>query len=202
MPPRSAAAGCGLPRPRVLRAQAAPDRDPRRSWRSNQTRADFTILVALDPRRGPVRSILFQTSTCGIASAPISASTVFTASICALARRARCIDHVQQQIGLDGFLQRGAERRDQAVRQMADEANRVRQHHGAPDSAGKYAPRRRVERREQLVGGVAPGRASSALNSVDLPALVYPTSDTDSTCARRARAAAPRAALACARACP
>ena len=37
------------------------------------------------------------------------------------------VDDVQQQIGLHDFLERGAEGRDQAVRQAIDEADRVRQ---------------------------------------------------------------------------
>ena len=37
------------------------------------------------------------------------------------------VDHVQQQIRLTHFLERRAERRDQMVRQLADEADRVRE---------------------------------------------------------------------------
>ena len=35
------------------------------------------------------------------------------------------VDDVQEQVGLAGFLERGLERRDQGVRQVADEADRV-----------------------------------------------------------------------------
>ena len=70
-------------------------------------------------------------------SAPISASTLLTSS----ASRARAgrgaVHHVQQQVGAHRFLQRGAERRHQAVRQVADEADRVRDHH----LPGALAPR-------------------------------------------------------------
>ena len=38
------------------------------------------------------------------------------------------INHVQQQAGLAGFLQRGAERRHQVVRQIAHKSDRVSQH--------------------------------------------------------------------------
>ena len=61
-----------------------------------------------------------------------------------------CVDHVQQQIRLARFLQRGAERRDQMMRELADE----------PDGVGQTKPvvlayvhfaRQRVERGEQAV---------------------------------------------------
>jgi hypothetical protein len=80
------------------------------------------------------------------------------------------VDDVQQQIGLHHFLERGAERRDQAVRQAIDEADRVRQQDlralREPDLA-----QQRIERDEQRVRDerLLP---RSRLNSVVLPALV------------------------------
>ena len=41
------------------------------------------------------------------------------------------VHHVQQQIGMHGFFQRGAKRRHQRVRQIADKAHGVGQHHRA-----------------------------------------------------------------------
>ena len=47
------------------------------------------------------------------------------------------VDHVQQQVGVDRLLQRGLEGVDQAVRQVADEADGV----GQRDLAGRASPR-------------------------------------------------------------
>ena len=69
------------------------------------------------------------------------------------------VDHVQQQVGVGGFGERRAKRRDQVVRQVADEPDGIRQHDRL--RAGHVDPaQRRVERREQLVGGVDAGAAS------------------------------------------
>jgi len=87
-----------------------------------------------------------------------------------MALGAGAVDHVQQQVGLRHLFERGLERLDQMMRQVADEADGV-----GDDDIGVARQRQpshgRVERREQLVGGVdaAPVRR---LNSVDLPALV------------------------------
>ena len=60
------------------------------------------------------------------------------------------VDDVQQQIGLHDFLERGAERGDQAVRQAIDEADRVRQQDLRP--AGQpHLAQQRIERDEQRV---------------------------------------------------
>ena len=84
----------------------------------------------------------------------------------------RDVAHMQDHVGLNHLLQRGAEGRDQHGRQVGDEAHGVgqddleaaRQLHGAQG---------RIERREQHVGFEQYGRfASCRLNSVDLPALV------------------------------
>ena len=81
------------------------------------------------------------------------------------------IDHVQQQARIARFLERGTKCRDQLVRQIAHESHRVREHR---DLRARQldAAHRRVERREQLVGDVRARHRSSALKSVDLPALV------------------------------
>ncbi len=59
-------------------------------------------------------------------------------------------------VEVERFLERGAERRDQVVRQVADEAHGIRHHHIArpfdPDAAGG-----RIERGEQLVRRVGVG---------------------------------------------
>ena len=77
---------------------------------------------------------------------------------------------MQQQVGLAGFLERRLERRDQGVRQVADEADRVGQER-VPAAAEPPAPGARVERREQLVLDQTPASVSAFI-SVLLPALV------------------------------
>ena len=62
--------------------------------------------------------------------------------------RAR-VDHVQEQVGPPRLLQRGAERVDELVRQLADEPDRVRDEVRA--ALEPQHPRRRVERVEQAV---------------------------------------------------
>jgi hypothetical protein len=66
------------------------------------------------------------------------------------------IDHVQQQVGVGGFLQRGLEGVDEAVRQVADEADGVGQRHRAPRLriAQVQLAGGGVQRGEQLVGRI------------------------------------------------
>ncbi len=69
------------------------------------------------------------------------------------------VDHVQQQVGIGGFLQRGLERIDQAVRQVADEPDRVGQRHRAAAGAALLVVEVEpagggVQRGEQLVGRI------------------------------------------------
>ncbi|MNJ67077.1 hypothetical protein D3C77_632180 [compost metagenome] len=66
------------------------------------------------------------------------------------------VDHVQQQIGIAGFLQRRAKRLDQLVRQVTNETHRIRQDHRS-DIRQLQAPQRRIQRGEQLVGRVDVG---------------------------------------------
>ena len=63
----------------------------------------------------------------------------------------RHIAHVQDDVGLDHLLQRGAERRHQHGRQVGDEADGVGQN-DAVAVRQRDAPQRRVERREQHIG--------------------------------------------------
>ena len=65
------------------------------------------------------------------------------------------VAHVQDQVGVDHLLQRGAERRHQLGRQIGDESHRVRQHH-PPPRRDLDRPHRRVERGEQHVPGQDP----------------------------------------------
>jgi hypothetical protein len=74
------------------------------------------------------------------------------------------VHHMQQQVGIDRFLQRGLEGGDQAVRQVADEADRVGKRDRTPRRTGGASGIRqvqlsggRVERGEQLVGRIGAG---------------------------------------------
>ena len=60
------------------------------------------------------------------------------------------VHHVQQQIRLDHLLQRGLERIDQIMRQLANETHRVRKQHVLIGRQAQSA-RGRVQRGEQLV---------------------------------------------------
>jgi hypothetical protein len=61
---------------------------------------------------------------------------------------------MEEQVSIDGFLQRGLERVDQAVREVADEAHRVGQRHRA---AGEIAAAFRRAQVELAGGGVQGG---------------------------------------------
>ena len=101
----------------------------------------------------------------------MSESTVADRRDLALRVRVGAVDHVHQQIGLGRLLQRGGERLDQVVRQVADEADGVGQ---GVDPAVVAVSERRV------VGSRVANRASSTstpapvsrLSRLDLPALV------------------------------
>ena len=81
------------------------------------------------------------------------------------------VDHVQQQRGLAGLGQRRAKRRDELVRQVAHEPDRVDEQRLLA-ALERQPANRRVERREQLILGDEVARPTSALNSVVLPAFV------------------------------
>ena len=80
------------------------------------------------------------------------------------------VDHVQQQVGVPRFLEGRAERGEEVVRQIADEADRVAQQHLAP-LREQPAAGPRVERGEELVGDETSAPVS-AFMSVLLPAFV------------------------------
>ena len=64
---------------------------------------------------------------------------------------------MQQQIGMNGFFERGAECGHQLMRQFAYEADRVRDHHIAHFQAQVNPARGGIERGEQLVGNIHAG---------------------------------------------
>ena len=100
---------------------------------------------------------------------PSSSRTSTTAWIWLLGLGARGVDDVEQQVGLAGLFERGLERGDQRVRQVADEADRV----GEQDLAAAPEPPLAgagVERGEELVldqdAGVGQGVHQGALAGV------------------------------------
>ena len=120
------------------------------------------------------RSILLQTSICGMSrrrrSRPARARPRRSARpACGLG----AVDHVQQQVGVGRLLQRGLEGLDQLVRQVADEADRVGQRHRRAADAVEVELAASSCRASRTAGRRRRRRAlTSALNSVDLPALV------------------------------
>ena len=93
-------------------------------------------------------STLLTTSSVSFRSMPISSSTLVGRGNLIVHGRIGAVGHVQQQMGLAGFLQRRLETLDQMVRQVADEPHRVAQQHRPP--AGQLpAARAGVERGEQ-----------------------------------------------------
>ena len=74
------------------------------------------------------------------------------------------VDHVEQEIRVGRLLEGRAERGEEVLRQVADEAHRVGDHDLALAPAGPPAPERaraRVERREELVLGERRPRRSA-----------------------------------------
>ncbi len=69
-----------------------------------------------------------------------------------IARGIARVDDVEQQVGVGGLLERRAEGGEQVLRQLADEADGVGDHHLALLGEAQAA-RARVERGEQLVLG-------------------------------------------------
>ena len=96
------------------------------------------------------RSALLNTSSSGTSPAPISASTVAHGVDLRLGIGGRRVDDVDEQVGLGHDLERGLERLDELVGQLADEADGVGEQHrlaaGQVEAAG-----RGVERGEQAV---------------------------------------------------
>ena len=126
-------------------------------------RADMTIASGQRASRAaaafasasasPTRSILLKTSRRGTSPAPISASTSARDLELALEARVGGVDDVRQQARLQRLVERALERRHQAVGQLVDEPDRVRDQ----DARVRLRVQRahgRVEGREQLVGDV------------------------------------------------
>ena len=87
---------------------------------------------------GGSASILLKTSTCGTAAgADFMQHALHFLDLLRMVRVGG-VHHVQQQVGIGRLLQRGLESVDQAVRQVADEADRVGQ---APPSAASASAR-------------------------------------------------------------
>ncbi len=72
---------------------------------------------------------MLRTSSSGTWSAPISRSTLRTASIWPSGSAARRVDNVDEQVGFEHHLERRLERLDQAVGQLGDEPDRVGEQH-------------------------------------------------------------------------
>ena len=100
-----------------------------------------------------MRSILLKTSICGnVAGTDRAQYFVHLVDPFQTLRVAR-IDDMQQKRGVARLLERGTKRRDQLVRQIADEADGIGEHCNL--RTGQFdAPYGRVERREELVGDV------------------------------------------------
>ena len=81
-----------------------------------------------------MRSILLNTSNCGRSPAPTAVSTSSTWAMRSSVRIGS-VDHMQQEVGLARLGQGRAERRDQIMRQIADETDGIGQHHVAPGTA-------------------------------------------------------------------
>src|SRR5688572_3152273 len=160
---RSAAARRALPRelgnrtPQPLQAGAGA--------RASENARNPTILVTLDRRLQRSEVDLVPHQQLGhVAGADLGEHLVDFHGL-RLACRRRSVDHVQQQVGVHGLLERGAERRYQPMRQVAHESDGVGQHHVArvglrlvrTHFGQPYAPRGRIQGGEQLVGGVGVG---------------------------------------------
>ena len=134
------------PAPRPPAAErAAPPRSPDRSAaRGRWPRAAPPSPRRCAPRRplrrqprvrssspsrscSPSRSILFSTSMRGLPRRFQLAQNLLHLRLLLLAVGRGRVAHVQQHLGLRHLFQRGAEAGDQRVRQVADEAHRVRQ---------------------------------------------------------------------------
>ena len=120
--------------------------------RAQSDTGDATTVVVLDPWRERRQVDLVPDQQLGHAvGADFLQHRIHLLGLRA-AHRGRRVDHVQEQIGVHGFFQRRTERCDQRMRQVADEADRVRD----DDLARRRhpeAPRGGVEGREKLVCG-------------------------------------------------
>ena len=109
--------------------------------------------------RSGTRSALFSTRIVGLVGQPELLEDGLDRLDLLLGLGARGVDDVEQQVGLAGLFERGLERGDQVVRQVADEADRVGEQH-VPAAPELPAPGAGVERGEELVLDVARPRRS------------------------------------------
>ena len=130
-------------------SRAAARRSPRRCGRTRR-RAAARPAQPGQHRSGRRASALLMTTSSGTSLAPISPSTSRTAASCASRVGVGAVDHVQDQVGVGDLLQRRAERLDQLVRQVPDEADGVGQR-VRPAAGGCGPAHGRVERGEQRV---------------------------------------------------
>ena len=100
--------------------------------------------------RSSTRSILLNTSSSRISPAPMPLQHLAHLFDALIAQRIAGIDDVQQQVRVARLLQRRAECRDQFVRQLAHEADRVGEHHLA--DAARASIRRTVGSRWRTAG--------------------------------------------------
>ena len=110
-------------------ARRAIRRSRHRSMRSNE-RGEMVPDSSRSTPGGEVRpaSILFRPGSAARRSAPISVEHRVHRRDLLVAIGVRGVDDVQQQVGLGGLGERRAERGDQVVRQVADEADGVGEH--------------------------------------------------------------------------
>ena len=143
---RPAASGART-RPRSARAGR---RAPRPSRAETSTRVGMRRRSSAR-RSASIRSALLSTSSRGFSPAPISSSTSSTAASISSSSSssARRVDDVQDQVGEPRLLERRAERVDELMRQLADEADGVGEQVRAAVEA--HRARRRVERVEEPV---------------------------------------------------
>ena len=97
------------------------------------------------------RSSLLKTRIRGLSPAPSSSRTVLHRLLLGDEVRIRGVHHLEQQIGAQHLLQRGAEGVDQVVGQLVDEAHRI----GQDDLAVRLErdpPRGGIQGRERHVG--------------------------------------------------
>ena len=74
---------------------------------------------------GARRSILLKTTRRGMSERELREQRLGRLDVL-VARRIARVDDVEQQVGVGGLLERRAERREQVLRQVADEARRCR----------------------------------------------------------------------------
>ena len=124
-----------MPSPRRALTNAVRSDD---GWRAGVVGQQVDLVEGRDPRRRPGAELVEHRLHRGL-----------------LAEKVRIggIHDLDQQVGTDDFLERGAERVDQVVRQLVDETDRIG-HDDVPPARQTDLPAGRVERGEQHVGDV------------------------------------------------